>query len=232
MPPKLSLILPVYNQADHIAKVVRDYATTLEKLGASHEILLVCNGSTDNTNTVCADLAASLPTVRCVTIDERGWGRAVRAGVSAARGELLCYTNAARTQPNDLGRLFKLALCNPNGVTKAVRTVRRSKVRRVGSLLYNELCTRLLDLRANDVNGTPKVFPGRVDSLRALTRNDDLIDLEFMWICRCNNLAVTEVPLHTDERHGGKSTTTWKSAWRLYIGAIRFWYEIRMEKRR
>ena len=42
----------------------------------------------------------------------------------------------------------------------------------------------LFELSVFDVNGTPKVFPAELTDLRELRRNDDLIDVEFLAICR------------------------------------------------
>ena len=73
------------------------------------------------------------------------------------------------------------------------------------------------------MNGTPKVFPRSFDRLLALTRDDDLIDLEFLAVCRREGYPVLEVPIFSGKRHGGDSTTRLASALRLYSGAYRMW---------
>ena len=77
----------------------------------------------------------------------------------------------------------------------------------------------LFDLSIWDVNGTPKVFPRSCDRLLHLTRDDDLIDAEFVWACRTAGYPTLEVPVFSSRRFGGKSTTTLKSAIRMYWGA-------------
>jgi hypothetical protein len=52
-----------------------------------------------------------------------------------------------------------------------------------------------------------------------LTRDDDLIDAEFVWACRTAGYPMLEVPVFSSRRFGGKSTTTLKSAVRMYWGA-------------
>ena len=53
------------------------------------------------------------PSVRVVESERGGWGRAVRLGLAAARGDLLCYTNSARTAPQDLALLLLYATAYP-----------------------------------------------------------------------------------------------------------------------
>ena len=230
-PELVSVILPFSNQADYIREIVSGHVAALAEAGIAYEIILVPNGSVDNTNAVCRALAAQLPDVRCLEIERRGWGCAVRSGIAAAAGTFICYTNSARTQSDDLKRILGYSRNNPGLIVKATRINRHSRIRQFGSFLYNMLCGTLLGLSTHDVNGTPKVFPRSASTLRNLQREDDLIDLEFMWRCARGALKVVEIPVHGNDRRGGSSTTGGKTAWRLYIGAIRFWRQVRIESR-
>ena len=223
----ISVILPVQNQADHIEPVLRQYLHALHNLNASCEVLVVINGPRrDDTLRVCQSLSRQLPDVRVLVIEQAGWGRAVRWGLSHARGDLLCYTNSARTAAKDLVLLLTCALANADCVIKANRRIRASIWRRLASLTYNLECRVLFDLSHGDVNGTPKVFPRKFSKLLALSRDDDLIDLQFSIACRRENYRVLEVPiLSSSVRHSGSSTTNWRSAIRMYSGAIRLWRE-------
>jgi glycosyltransferase involved in cell wall biosynthesis len=219
----VSIVLPVHNQADHIAGIVEEYLGPLARIGAACEIVLVPNACRDESPAVCAALAAAHPEVRVVASEPGGWGRAVRTGLAAARGDVLCYTNSARTAPEDLALMLLYAMAYPGVVVKANRKIREHWTRRLGSLLYNMECRALFDLSNWDVNGTPKVFPRRFGKLMALTRDDDLIDAEFSLVCRRTGYPMVEVPIFSHRRHGGRSTTTLRSAVRMYWGAYRLW---------
>jgi len=223
----VSIVLPVHNQADHLGTVVREYLEPLGRLGKPYEIVLVPNACRDATEEVCNALAAENPSVRVVPSALGGWGRAVRLGLREARGDLLCYTNSARTSPQELALVLIYATAYPDVVVKANRKIREHWSRRIGSLLYNIECRTLFDLSNWDVNGTPKVFPRRFDRLLALTRDDDLIDAEFNLVCRRNDYPMVEVPIFSTRRHGGKSTTNMGSAVRMYLGALELWREQR-----
>ncbi|MBV8748929.1 MAG: glycosyltransferase, partial [Candidatus Eremiobacteraeota bacterium] len=219
--PAFSVILPIYNQADHLESVVESYERALAAAAIDHELLLVVNGSRDTSLELAHALAERFPAVRVFHEDRGGWGRAVKRGIREARGAQLCYTNSARTTDRDLTLLLLYARAFPDTVVKANRKIRDSWHRRIGSLLYNVECRTLFDLSCWDVNGTPKIFPRQFDALLTLERDDDLIDVEFDALCRRHNYPMIEVPIFSSRRHGARSTTTLRSAARLYIGAFR-----------
>lgn len=123
--------------------------------------------------------------------------------------------------------LLRYAMACPEAVIKVNRKIRENWRRRLGSLFYNIECRALFDLSYWDINGTPKIFPRSFDKLLQLTRDDDLIDAEFNLICRRENYPVIEVPIVSFRRHGGKSTTNYNSALKLYWGAFQMWRDER-----
>ena len=216
----VSVILPVYNQAEHIAEVLEDYAASLQSTALRYELLPVINGfRLDKSLEVCRSLESKLPCVRTLCIDKGGWGRAVRFGLSQARGDILCYTNSARTTARDLQLAVLYGSIHRDSVIKANRKIRNKASRRLGSLIYNLECRALFDLPYWDINGTPKVFSRDLTPLLNLTRDDDLIDLEFNIICRRENYPVIEIPIFSSKRHSGPSTTSLRSAFNMYWGA-------------
>jgi glycosyltransferase involved in cell wall biosynthesis len=225
--PLVSIVLPVYNQADHIADVVQQYEENLSRLPIRHETLLVVNGSRDASLEVCQALEVTYPSVRVIASAEGGWGLAVKLGLSEARGDVLCFTNSARTSPQDLLLLIFYGVTYPNVVVTANRKNREGWQRKVGTLLYALECRFLFNLSNWDINGTPKVFPRRFDKLLALASDDYLIDLEFMVVCRREGYPVVRIPIFSsNRRYGGKSTTTLGVALKLYWDAYRFRREI------
>jgi glycosyltransferase involved in cell wall biosynthesis len=219
--PRVSVVLPVYNQADHIESVIDGYRVAFENANVSFELLPIVNGKrSDDSLAICRALAAKHPSIRTFVIDQGGWGVAVRHGLAQARGEVLCFTNSARTTADDLLLLVLYGITHPEAVIKANRRIRESARRRAGSLLYNLECRALFDLSVWDINGTPKVFSRSFEPLLELTRDDDLIDLEFNTICRREGYRVIEVPLFSTSRRGGRSTTNYGSALKMYLGAL------------
>lgn len=221
----VSIVLPIYNQADHIAGVVEGYEVALLPLQNRHELILVPNGCRDQSVEVCLELEQRYSSIRVVSSEAGGWGRAVRLGLKQAHGNTLCYTNSARTTAADLLLLVMYSIANPGALVKAHRRSSDSLKRKVGSFLYNLECRILFDLPTWDINATPKVFSRTTYEAVNLTSNGDLIDLEFFIKCKQRNIQVLEVPIYARQRYGGQSTTSWRSALRLYLGAFHMWQQ-------
>lgn len=224
-----SIVLPVQNEGSYVESVIESYKKALALFPHPYELILVANGCRDNSAEACRRIAERDASVRVVESERGGWGLAVRLGLSEACGSILCYTNLARTTPQDLLTHLLAAAAHPQAVIKANRKIRDNWKRRLGGLLYNIECRSLFDLSSWDVNGTPKVFPRAFEKLLMLTRDDDLIDAEFNLICRREGYPLLEVPVFSIGRHGGKSTTTAVSALKMYWGAYRLWSEQRKQ---
>lgn len=223
----VSVILPVHNQADHIKDIVQGYIEVMSKLADKYEFILVANACRDNTVAVCQALGKENACIKTVATEKGGWGNAVKMGLAAATGDLICYTNTARTTPDVLQKIMEYGIAHPNVVVKANRKIRDSLRRRLGSLLYNLECRMLFDSPVWDVNGTPKIFPRRFTPLVNLSREDDLIDAEFIALCRIHDYPILEVPMLSFKRHSGKSTTNYSSAIKMYVGAYLLWRQFK-----
>jgi len=100
-PPRASIVIPSWNQADLLAATLRSLRTQTFR---DFETIVVDNGSTDGT---AARLAAEFPEVRCLALPEnRGFAPATNLGLQAARGAVLvCLNNDVECEPDWLARL-------------------------------------------------------------------------------------------------------------------------------
>jgi len=81
----LSVIIPAYNEADNIIATLENISTALEPLGLEHEILVIDDGSRDQTAALVEASAARFPTVRLLKNERNmGFGWSYRRGVEAA----------------------------------------------------------------------------------------------------------------------------------------------------
>jgi hypothetical protein len=219
----ISVVLPCRNQADHIAQVLRRYLEPLDALGHPFELMVVPNASTDGTARAVEEVAAGDPRIRVVDNPVGGWGRSVRAGLDAATGDVLVYSNTARTDPAALPGFVRRYLDEAPCLVKASRRARQAPLRQLGSLLYNLEGRLLFGLRCGDVNGTPKVFARDLYERLHLSADGDLLDLELVAGATRLGTRVVEVPVTGFRRHGGRSSTTFHSAWKMYAGAWKLW---------
>jgi hypothetical protein len=94
-------------------------------------------------------------------------------------------------------------------------------LREAGSWLYNLEARVLFGVRCDDVNGTPKVFSRALYERLILAQDGDTLDLELIAQATRLGVTIVDVPAAGFKRHGGKSSTTFSSAWRMYSGALR-----------
>ncbi len=101
---KLSVVMPVYNEKDTIAEILRRVLTT----GLASEVIVVDDGSTDGTAAVLTKLRAD-EKVKVITVPKnRGKGAAVRVGIEAAKGDLVLIQDAdLEYDPRDIPNLLK-----------------------------------------------------------------------------------------------------------------------------
>jgi dolichyl-phosphate beta-glucosyltransferase len=97
--PYLSLILPAYNEAGSIARTLGEAQAYLARQGWAYEILVVADGA-DGTRELVLEMAARDARLRVFGGEQRGGkGRAIRLGVSHARGQVIGFTDADNKTP-------------------------------------------------------------------------------------------------------------------------------------
>ena len=110
----LSIVVPAYNEEQRLPATLEAIAAYLGTREFSHELLVVDDGSRDSTRDVVREFAASRPWVRLVQYDDehgralnRGKGFAVRAGIEAAVGRDILFSDADLSTPiEDMERLL------------------------------------------------------------------------------------------------------------------------------
>ena len=222
--PLISLVLPLSAGDASTGANVQEYAVTLPELGSPAEIVLVGNGS-DEVDRLCRTLARDHPEIMRICPEKSsGWGQAVRSGLRAAAGDVLAYTNAARTPPEALITALTYALGDEHVVVRTNRRTRDTLLQKLGSLAFNVECRLVLGVSSWDVNGTPKVFRRSHTRLLELRREDDLIDAEFTVVCERAGYPVVEVA-QLVRPDGGRRSVDLRTALRMYAGV----YQLRRE---
>ena len=98
-PLDVSIVLPVFNEAGHLRQEIRRIQQAMEASPYAYELLVVDDGSTDGGIETLRDVDG----IRLVVFDQnRGSGAARRAGTALARGDVVVWTDADMSYPNDL----------------------------------------------------------------------------------------------------------------------------------
>jgi glycosyltransferase involved in cell wall biosynthesis len=165
--PGVTILLPCLNEAGNIEAAVAEARAAATAAARKYEILVVDDGSTDNTADLARALARRDPAVRLLSHPVNlGYGAALRTGIEAATMPWLLLTDA--DLQFDLGQLADVApLTADYDLIIGRRTPRRDPVhRRVYGHTWNWLVRRVLDLPVRDVDCAFKL--GRTDMLQSL----------------------------------------------------------------
>lgn len=222
-----SIVFPVMNQADHIEKVIRSYHRELTKNKFSFELIAVINCTSDNSYEVCKKAGRELSNVSAYNLRGCGYGLGINYGFTKVRGKYLCYLNSARIHAAELIRSLKYFLIDSSVIVHGVRLRRENEKRRLGSLLYNAFCRLYFRIPNRDINGNPNIFSRKIYDKIKLQSIDSMIDLELLEKAKKLNLLVAEVPIYDYSRHGGRSTSNFRTIFRLMKEVMRYWIKTR-----
>jgi glycosyltransferase involved in cell wall biosynthesis len=97
--PEVTVVLPCYNERDHVELEIKRIRAALEAAQMSYELLCVDDGSTDGTR----EVLEATPGIRTILLPRnQGSGTARRIGTQQARGRVVVWTDADMTYPNEL----------------------------------------------------------------------------------------------------------------------------------
>jgi dolichol-phosphate mannosyltransferase len=204
MDGSLSLILPAYNEAAGIAEAVAEADDALAGFCRDYEIIVVDDGSHDDTAAVVESGAATRPNVRLLRHDvNRGYGAALRTGFETARGNRIAFTDAdGQFDLADLERL--VYLLDPASIAVGYRVNRQDPWRRrFFSWGYNQIVRRLVATGVRDCDCALKVF--RRDALARLLPESEHFFVNTEMLARARQLGITVAETgvcHRPRRHG------------------------------
>jgi len=201
----LSVIVPVYNEARRLRDTLPRLHEYVAGLGEPGEIIVVNDGSTDDTAQVVMDLARSYKELRLIHRDRnRGKGASVRRGVLAAREAHVLFTDAGLSAPIEEAAKLRAKLAEGCQVAIGSRRlpgsdvqVRQSWFQRLAGRVLSTL-VRLLFLRGiTDSQCGFKAFErGAAEAIFKRQQLDGFgFDVEVLWLARRLGYQVAEVPI-------------------------------------
>ena len=204
-----SLVIPFYNEEKNVRSVVSELIAELEKADVDYQLVLVNNGSVDETPRILEELAGEKPariTVVHVPVNQ-GYGWGIINGLKLASGEFVGHMwGDGQINPGDVVRVFDNIQDNSCDLSKVKRVVRKDGViRRFLSVVYNLLFLIAFDVKTLDVNGSPKILKRESLNKVCPTSKDWFIDAEIMIKAKYLNLRISEVPVEFLHREKGRS---------------------------
>ena len=171
-----SLVLPVQNQARITETVIGTIVRVLKKHKIDYQLVMVENGSTDDTLAVLKKIARKNKRV-VVTVSPSGYGRAVVRGLNVAQGKYLAYMPSdGQCDPLVLVRVIKTINQPEIDLVKVFRTSRESVLRMLISRGFNLLANLIFGLNSRDINASPTGFAQEKLKLLDLKSPDSFLD--------------------------------------------------------
>jgi polyisoprenyl-phosphate glycosyltransferase len=100
--PEVTIVLPCYNEQDHVLLEIERITRAMDASPYPYELLVIDDKSTDNTLAVLHEALPSYPQMRLIAFQRNGGsGTARRIGTADARGEIVVWTDADMTYPNE-----------------------------------------------------------------------------------------------------------------------------------
>lgn len=227
----LSLVIPSYNEKDRITSTVATVEAYLESLDKPCEIIVVDDGSSEDSRRIIEDSFVNDPSVRVISYQpNRGKGYAVRSGMLASRGDYAAFSDVDLSAPiEELEKLFA-AIDAGADVAIGSRAVKGSQLV-VHQPLYRELGGKALRklvglLALADIHDTQcgfKLFKGDV-ARRVFAKcvvDGWGFDVEALYLARRMGYSVSEVPVRWSHSADSKVTNPFRAGLQVLRDAFR-----------
>jgi glycosyltransferase involved in cell wall biosynthesis len=211
--PKISLIIPAYNEEKRIEKTLKNYIAFFKKKFSNFEIIVVTDGCKDNTPKIVEKLSKRFSFIKHIHPLERlGKGGAIIEGFKLANGNIIGFVDADGSTPS---QSISSLIENLNGYDGAIASrwvdgaiVRRKEpfARRIASRCFNYLVRMLFGFHFKDTQCGAKFFRRKaiksvVDELRL---TDWAFDVDLLYRLNKKGFKIKEVPIVWNYKKGSK----------------------------
>jgi dolichyl-phosphate beta-glucosyltransferase len=217
MPVSLSIVVPAYNEAARLGKSLPTILEYLNNNAPNSELIVVDDGSTDDTAAVARQTLAESDWVRASVMSYQsnlGKGRAVRLGLLASRGDVALFTDADLSTPiTETPKMVEPILREECDLTFGSRALDRKLIgvhqpwrREQGGRVFNLAVRLATGLPFWDTQCGFKAFRMRVcrPFIEGATIDRFGFDVELLYLAYRAGLRLREVPVRWDHNEGSK----------------------------
>lgn len=204
----VTVVIPAFNEGDHIAEEVAAVEKVLGDTDWQYEIVVVDDGSTDNTSTQAASTSAQLIRQK----RNHGYGAALKRGIAAADTDWILIIDADGTYPADaIPRLLAAAPGNDMVVGARIgQTVKVPVLRRPAKWFLRHLASYLAGQKLPDLNsGLRLMSRSLVERYNHLLPSGFSFTTTITLAAACNDHDIEYVPIDYFARRGQSSIRAW-----------------------
>jgi len=202
------VFFPAYNDAQSLPALLARTFETLRRIALDYEVIVVNDGSADETTEVLEELRELYyPLLRVVTHERNlGYGAALRSGFAAASKEFVFYTDGdSQYDPAELENL--LGLVTPEtGLVNGYKIERSDPWHRIAiGWLYNRFARWLFRIKVRDIDCDFRLIRRETLNQAALRSTGGTICIELVLAMELSGAAIAETPVHHYARPHGRS---------------------------
>ncbi len=228
---KLSIVVPCFNEEKNIPLIANRFNEVIKR--DDIEVILVDNGSTDNSHCVIEDLLPKYSFLRTVKLESnQGYGFGILFGLRGAQGEYIGWTHAdMQTDPYDVIRGLELIERSSQPTKIFVKGKRQS--RPIGDRFFtcgmSAFESMYLGVPLNDINAQPNLFHCSFFELWEDPPYDFSIDLYAFYMARRHNFDVVRFPVRFTQRIHGHShwNSGLKAKWKFIKRTLDFSFSLK-----
>jgi glycosyltransferase involved in cell wall biosynthesis len=226
----LTVIFPAFNEEQNIAVTVESACVILPQLSLQWEIIIVNDGSSDSTCQVCDQLVNAHPQVRVIHHSRnRGYGAALKSGVSAARHELIFFTDSdGQFTVTELPKFIEYA--KEFDIVAGYRAKRNDPPHRiVNALGWNLLVRIVLGIHIRDIDCAYKLFRREVFERIQIRSVGAMVNTEIMAQAMKFSMRLKEVEVsHFPRRFGRPTGANIKVIFKAFRELFKLWWKLKL----
>jgi glycosyltransferase involved in cell wall biosynthesis len=200
----ISVFFPCYNEQENVGRTVEKALNVLEKLNADFEVIVVDDGSSDETERIADEIAGDHDKVKVVHHERNlGYGAALQSGFKAATKELVFYTDGdGQFDINEMPPL--LDLMEQYDIVSCYRLNRRDPlIRKINGWCWTRLVCLLFGLKVRDIDCAFKLYKREIFDRIELSSSGALIDAEILARAARKGYRITQKGVHHYPRTAG-----------------------------
>ncbi len=233
MSKSLSIFFPCYNDAGTIGSMVVTADTVAREVTDDYEIIVIDDGSTDNSQFILRELEKKYDRIRLIFHESnKGYGGALRSGFKNATKELVFYTDGdGQYDVTELKKLFA-AMQDGIDIVNGYKIKRNDPLYRIiiGEV-YLLIMRMMFGFEVRDVDCDFRLIRTKVFDEITLTHNSGVICLELVKKLEKKGFLFAEIPVHHFHRTYGKSQFfNFKRLFRVAVNVIRLWWELNFHR--
>lgn len=207
----LSVFFPAYNEGRRVATTVEKALKVLPKIALKWEVILVNDGSNDNTGKIINELSRKHKNIRAIHHKvNRGYGAAFKSGLYGSKYDWIAFTDSdGQFDFSEIDNFIaKQRQANADMVIGYYRKRRVGKLKIITSKMWEYLVFVLFGLKVRDIDCGFKFFSKKVvDAVPVLeSERGAFISSEFLIKARKKGFKIVEIPVTHYPRSGGTGT--------------------------